>query len=753
MQLVPLGELTADLTLTDIPVSRLATLVGQSGQTEGAVSGAVAARVAGNQLKSVDAWEATANFSSKELRLFGLTLGDSAADVRVSKGVASLRRVKTRLEGAPFTGSADVRLDAPYAFEGNVALEKWDLTSLRRLAPEFRPPVPVAGELDATAKSRGTLQPLKTQTDGTADAHDLRVSDLVFQKVHTAWATDGDRITLKDVRAVLYGGEVTGGAVVPLQPTAGGNVDLRLRDIDVGALARALPAMPVKIQGKTSGSLKGTIPPAPEGREREATMNLDLRAKRMVVQGVPTEQLQGTVAYRQGVVDYRLEGKALGGTFELNGQLPPSGAKPAPPAKEGRLRLQGGKLHLLAEAFGQDPGTFPLRGRVDLDVRFRSAGPGFTPVGGGELVLRNVTWGGVGLTDRLQAAVALDGKALRLNNVTAAVGEGLLRGALVVNLTQPERSWVTLDLDRVELSSLLTPWPAVARLAQGPLEVHLRGRLGREWHGSAEVVLERGQIAGVGVTAWRMPFTWAYAPREGRGEVTLRDSSAQLGTGRATAQATAQWGADLRLEGQVRFSNVDLRTVSRQLSDSGQLVSGRLTGRFDFRGSEVRSLDDLTGTLRAKLGETQALQAPALQQVAPFVGLPTSYAFQNGELSARLARGAFRIDHLSLQSDVARMFVEGTVALTGRLDLDVTAQTGAIGLNRPALRLLQLRIPFTGSIPLTVLAEASSYLSNRVVRLHVAGTVRSPSISIQTGQLLTQEAVRFFLNRTSLPIP
>jgi translocation and assembly module TamB len=305
----------------------------------------------------------------------------------------------------------------------------------------------------------------------------------------------------------------------------------------------------------------------------------------------------------------------------------------------------------------------------------------------------------------------------------------------------------------VELSSLLAPWPAVARLAQGPLEVHVRGRLGREWHGSADVVLERGKVSGVEVTAWRMPFTWAYAPREGRGEVNLRDSSAQLGTGRATAQATAQWGAGLRLEGQVRFRNVELRSVSRQLSDSGQLVSGRLTGRFDFRGSEVRSLDDLTGTLRATLGDTQALQAPALQQVAPFVGLPTSYAFQNGELSARLGRAVFRIDHLSLQSDIARMFVEGTVMLTGRLDLDVTAQTGAIGINRPALRLLQLRVPFTGNIPLTVLAEASSYLSNRVIHLRVTGTVRSPSISIQTGQLLAQEAVRFFLNRTNLPIP
>ena len=52
-----------------------------------------------------------------------------------------------------------------------------------------------------------------------------------------------------------------------------------------------------------------------------------------------------------------------------------------------------------------------------------------------------------------------------------------------------------------------------------------------------------------------------------------------------------------------------------------------------------------------------------------------------------------------------------------------------------------------------LLAQASTLLSRRVIRLHVGGTVRSPSIQIQPLLLLTEEAVRFFLTRVAIPLP
>jgi hypothetical protein len=63
-----------------------------------------------------------------------------------------------------------------------------------------------------------------------------------------------------------------------------------------------------------------------------------------------------------------------------------------------------------------------------------------------------------------------------------------------------------------------------------------------------------------------------------------------------------------------------------------------------------------------------------------------------------------------------------------------------------------LRIPLTGAVPVSLLLQASDYLSNRLIRLRVTGTVRSPVVTVEPITLLTEEAVRFFLRRYALPV-
>jgi predicted anti-sigma-YlaC factor YlaD len=120
---------------------------------------------------------------------------------------------------------------------------------------------------------------------------------------------------------------------------------------------------------------------------------------------------------------------------------------------------------------------------------------------------------------------------------------------------------------------------------------------------------------------------------------------------------------------------------------------------------------------------------------------------------ARLSRSVVRIQRFSLSSTLLQMIIEGTVTLQGRLNLDVTARTGTLGVNPNALRLLGLRLPVAGPVPIALIAQVSSYLSNRVVHLVVGGTIRSPAVRVEPVSLLTEEAVRFFLERSNVPIP
>jgi hypothetical protein len=334
------------------------------------------------------------------------------------------------------------------------------------------------------------------------------------------------------------------------------------------------------------------------------------------------------------------------------------------------------------------------------------------------------------------------------------MGQGALRGQLSLNLRELDRSWINLTLDQAEAARLLAPWPGLAVNMQGPLQLRLRGRLGVEWNGTGELVLARGRVASVEVSEWRLPFDWTLAPRYGRVQLEIRDSTTQLAGGRLVTQASLGWGEGSRMEGRLRFYNLDLRQLMRQATDFSQVASGLVTGRFDFSGTEVRSLDDLRGTLDATLQQTQALQLPVLQQVAPFLLTGQSSAlFQSGNLRGRLAGGIFRIDRLGFTGNLLQLIVEGTVTTQGRLNLDVTAQTGQLTANPRLLRLLGLRIPAVGPIPVSLLITATDYLSNRLVHLHVTGTIRSPVITIEPLSLLTQEAFLFFLNRSNLPLP
>jgi hypothetical protein len=176
-----------------------------------------------------------------------------------------------------------------------------------------------------------------------------------------------------------------------------------------------------------------------------------------------------------------------------------------------------------------------------------------------------------------------------------------------------------------------------------------------------------------------------------------------------------------------------------------------VTGRVDFAGSNVRSVNDLTADVRATLSQTQALQLPVLSQLAPYLGPGrTSSTFQSGELRGRLAGGVLRLQQLTLTGTYLQMVIEGSVSLQGRLDLDVTARTGMLGATPLCLRLLRLGIPAAGPIPVSLLVQASGLLSNQVVHLLVNGTVRQPVVRVQPVRLLSETAVRYFLNRALL---
>ena len=752
LQVVPAGDLTARVSLDRIPVARvLSVLPGVAERAGGAVSGRATFRAPAAQLRDVNNWRASGAVSGDRVEAFGWTLVHGGADFRVENGTLTVSDARTQIEGLDATGKARLGLTAPYRFEGNVDLRHAHLGALRRLAPEVRPPVSVDGRLDATASFQGTLSPVTVESSGTADATGLKMAQVAVGELHLRWANDANRLILSDIKGRLYGGDVTGKATVPLRGAEPGTASLHFRDLDVGGLQKDLPAIPFTLEGKASGSVEGTLPAAGAIRERSATAKVDLEAPRLRVQGIPTERLRGTVDYRRGTVDYRFEGETLGGKFHLDGQLPPA-AEPAPPGKEGHLQVEGARLSRVAAEL-RLPALEPLQGLVNLDVTFRHEGPGWWPVGTGRLVIDGPRWGTVELADILRSQVIVNRDEVRLRDISGVMGEGTLRGQIAWSLRRLGTGWFNLALDPVPVARLLAFWPGATAAVEGTAEVRLRGTLGREWSGTGDAFVSRGRVYGVDVSEWRLPVDFAFAPGSGQGRLEVRESTAQVAAGRVVGRASWGWGAMNRLEGQIRFTGLQLRTLLHQLADLSQSGQGRATGRIDFAGGDVRSLRDLTADLNGSLQQTQALSFPVLSALSPFLPIgPSSTTFTSGDVKARLAGGVVRVQRLGLQSSFVQLFLEGTVTLEGRLSLDVTANTGN-GVSPAGLRLLGLRLPATGPIPLSLVVQASSYLANRLVHARVTGTIRSPVIQIEPVALLTQEALTFFVNRAVLPRP
>ncbi|HEY7326112.1 MAG TPA: hypothetical protein VH592_00625 [Gemmataceae bacterium] len=791
VEVVPRGDLQTSLKFDQLPLSRLLGLAPQiRGDIAGVVSGTVQARAPLMNLSDPANWRGAANLNSPNARVFGIPLRNAEVRLSVDDTRARLSTLKANVEGAPLTGQGEVRFQGAFPFEAEVHMASGDLTTLDRLTPAFRPPFELRGKTQLDGKVTGTLKPLRFDTSGQLHAKNLVVERFTVDDVSFRWSKDNGDMKLDAIKMELYGGSVTGSARLPVDATAPGGADLDIRSLDVKALAKALPVLPVRLEGKVSGTVRGKLSPAGGDHPRIWTSDIEVTAPQMRVQGIPAEKLKGTIDSRDGKTTYNLKGETLGGTFTIKGDIPlPSKSnekKPSeerPPGKQARSASDGQadlSLALRACVYVADEqggsGTFELRdarlsrlwpayditgplanlkGRFSIFINYRHIGPGMAPIGDGSFRIINIRWGDEYLGDSLQGSVRLTASAFELVNVTGDLAGGLFLGRFMFGLKPNSRSGFHIELQQVEASRLLVPIPAVAAHVKGPVDVNLRGNIGREWDGSGGATLVRGQIYGMSITEWRIPMTFSFSPTQGSGELAIRDSQARLALGRARFEGTLNWGNGLRLVGLLLFYDVDLRTLLRNEPALSSYASGRVSGRIDLAGDEMRSMNDLRALVQAKMRQGQALQMPVLRQITPYLRAGASSAtIQSGELKGRLASGIFRIEHATLVGDFIKMLILGTITLAGNLDLEVTAQTGLYCLNPSRTNAVSQRIPIVGAIPRLVLYEASTLLSAAVVHLHVTGTVTAPVVRIEPLVTLTEDAVRFFLGRAlNLAIP
>lgn len=741
-QLSPRGDLSAKLTFTRLPLGEALKAVPGGVAASGVVTGTADFKAPVDTINDPATWTGSAEFSAPTLTAEGRTIKDAKATIDLKKGTASVSDASGVVEGIPLTGSGTLTLTNKYPFTASVRTRPQAVSELQKLVPELALPVAIKGKLETDATAEGTLNPLSVTASGNVSASDLSIGDSPGDKLTARWKLTPERLVVSDLSAGLFKGTVTGNADVPLVEAAKGEFKVAFKEVDAGGVAKAFPAVPVKLTGRVSGDVGGTIPVAKKGEPRAIAADVNLTADTLTVQGIPTEKLTGKLSLDGMAVKYELEGKTLGGSFEVNGRYPERepGKEPLKDKEPGLIRLRGIDLGRLAEALRL---PVPLRGVLD----FTFTHSGDFQNGNGRYTIRGLGFGRERLVSELAGSIRLRNGVLEAGDVVGPLSGGTLRARVRARLSDPTRNFFRMDVDRLDAGRLLAVFTGLDReFVEGGVSLRARGKFYPEFQVSGTLGLSRGKVAGLSASDVRLPFDLAV--RERGGNVSVRDATGAVGDGRVSGRFEYAWGASGKLDGQLKFTSVKAGTVLRDYKQANYFGGARLTGQIDLTGDNVQSADDLKGSVVATIGQAATRDLPVIASITPFVS-PTALLkpFDSGELRGRLSRGVFRIERLTLASPTTDLYADGTVTLGGRLDLGVIVRTGTIGLNDSLLKQVGLALPLPGGLPVELARDVSIFLSNRTVRLNITGTVADPRPQVNTAALIADEAIRFLLRR------
>jgi hypothetical protein len=415
---------------------------------------------------------------------------------------------------------------------------------------------------------------------------------------------------------------------------------------------------------------------------------------------------------------------------------------------KGEIELRQFPLDRLVSAARQDRILKPLRGLAGGRIKLR-LDANWKPHGSGKLALRDVQWHRQPWSRELRTSLQLKGRSLRLEQLSGDFAGGRIRGQCDLLMGKPVKGTFQILLVNADARRTLTPIPEISANIEGPMNARIQGAIGDQWKGTAQLSMNRAKVLAVSVSGLRAPVEWTFSPTRSRLKLKTSNAVARVARGQVTGHLDVGWGTQLELEASARGTNLELRSLLRNVPGSNSVGTGRVSGQVWLAGRRIESANDLAGRFEVDLSQVQPLQFPILRQLSGFVGpIQPTTPFDSGKARGRLANGIVHLDQAKIDGNVAQLLVQGKATLRGKLDLDVTARTGEwADVPGGVSRLVRSPITLAAPAPVSLLAEANEFLSNRLIFLHVGGTTKRPMVRVQPARQLQQAAVRFFLRR------
>jgi translocation and assembly module TamB len=742
---MPLGELAGPFLPRPTPVGGLASLT-------------VEARGDLRRARDPEAWNVSGEARSVRIAYKGAGLDEVAFRFALEGGRLAVPSLTARLGGRPLKADATLGLKPPSAFQAKVDVAGWDLAAVAALIPSAPHPLPAAGVVNAQAQARGTLSPFSIETSGQGRLDQFRTGPVELGDVPFRWTTDDGAVVVSGVDAHPFGGRITAEARVPTvadRPTEG---SVRIAGIDTAQITAALPRAGLKLTGKADGTASFVIP----AQARAVEASVTLSAPDLTVQSIPAEKVRASLRAHAGALKYEVTAESLGGRIKFEGDLPLSEARPraAPPGTaNGEVRIAGFALANLWKALGVTGAAARLSGRgaIDANVREILTGADKGLWAHGIVELRDLAWNAhphlaIG---HVRGVAVKSPTVWRLDPLSGELIGGPASGVIWGTIPAQGRGQVgfNLRIERAVLRRMLSFVPMLGRSVDGFGTLLLTGTLDDSLRADIQFVVAQAHVASVPLSALRIPAELVVSPSKGTGSLHIRRWSARLAGGTVRGDAAFRLGGDRSFHAQVQVAGIELLTLSRLDPESRRPSSGRITGRISLSGPHPALPERYRGRVTLELDDASLFAIPVFREIDKFLGSARGGLFDDGDLVATIANKQLNVEMLTLEGKLVQLHATGTVGFDRQVNLEVLINTNQI-------------IPQTGQALVSLIpglrevigrsdqaiSRVSNYLSNRLLKLRVTGTLQNPSVAIDSSIVVAQSAVSFFAGVLKLPL-
>lgn len=460
---------------------------------------------------------------------------------------------------------------------------------------------------------------------------------------------------------------------------------------------------------------------------------------------------------RVGDVELRLKQKDRQAQYDLDanlfdGALTSDGTlhwKDDRPEVSGNLAIQRVELQRVLSVWQNSLDQPPYQGELNAKVDFAypasdSAQPSLT----GELTLLNLVGHETIISDRIEAGIQLQNDRLAMDAIEGNVAGGRLRAEIdwLVNSQDTPRFQLTLRNARLgDIGDAFLDEPDDD--LRGRVNLRLSGDIGMYSRAAGQAELTRIELAGAQIRSLTIPLRIQVDALGGRAEVNASNIVARMRRGSVLGNVNIKAHSRVDVRGGLTLRRVSLSddVPFEALSEAGL---GYVDGTIDFKGRRIKSLSEIDSTFSFDLSRSHAFDLPVLEDLQPFItAAPQSTVFQEGKIEGRSSRGTIYLEEVSMVNPQVQVYLDGTVGGNGRLRMNATVQTG--NTNQTLALWLLRQIPKAAPPPIAILLSANDFLSNRTIHFEINGTTSHPIVRIRPLPLLSQEAVRFFLQNAA----